>query len=562
MVTEATRFTHEEGLFESPVFSPDGTLVAYSSNREGNFEIYVKRVDGGEEVNVSRDPHEDIQPAFSPDGREIAFVSTRSTGRTLARIGGTFGIEYRVLGGGDLWVAPVLGGRARRVAQDASYPTFSPDGRSILYVNGPEDRRRLLLVPVEGGTPREVLASESSRWEIVHPTYVPGGKWIAFEEATGRLLVMPASGGTPRDIAETTGHAWHGSDLYLLQRAQTGGNRIEKVAFDSDRGTLAKERQLVWVTPASVSAPAISADGQRFAFSTLEASFNVARLPLSPDGGRPSGPEEVLTEGTARERNSSWSPKGDMIAFGSDRAGPAEIWTLDLATRAQRQVPLPADDLGTYFPVFTPDGNHFLVTRFKVGGPRSVWLLSLDGSETRQIVTAAETEGYPASPDVSVAHHERIAAMPLRREKDRQIHILDIVSGALKKLTTTPGDKYDCSFSPDDQRLAFVSNVTGTLQAYVMPLKGGEEKRLTDGRDRIRHLSWSPDGRWIYYQPNHGNVWRVPAAGGTPEQVTHFQEAGLFLEEPTVSTDGHWLAYSKWRGGASLWLVKLEAAAR
>src|SRR5262249_45720932 len=77
-VAEVARLTHDPGLSEWPTWSPDGSLLAFSSNRSGNSEIYVRRVEGGQEVNVTNDPGEDFQPAFSPDGKSIAFVSTRS----------------------------------------------------------------------------------------------------------------------------------------------------------------------------------------------------------------------------------------------------------------------------------------------------------------------------------------------------------------------------------------------------------------------------------------------------------------------------------------------------
>jgi Tol biopolymer transport system component len=81
----------------------------------------------------------------------------------------------------------------------------------------------------------------------------------------------------------------------------------------------------------------------------------------------------------------------------------------------------------------------------------------------------------------------------------------------------------------------------------------------------MRHPSFSPDGRWIYVQPSHRNIWRVPTAGGRLEQVTTFPESGLILEEPTLSPDGRFLAYARWKGGASLWLLRLvspDAAAK
>jgi eukaryotic-like serine/threonine-protein kinase len=79
MVTQVFRPTHEPGLTEWPTWSPDGTLLAFASNRSGNYEIYVRRIEGGQELNITNDPAQDIQPNFSPDGTSIAFVSTRAS---------------------------------------------------------------------------------------------------------------------------------------------------------------------------------------------------------------------------------------------------------------------------------------------------------------------------------------------------------------------------------------------------------------------------------------------------------------------------------------------------
>jgi Tol biopolymer transport system component len=91
-----------------------------------------------------------------------------------------------------------------------------------------------------------------------------------------------------------------------------------------------------------------------------------------------------------------------------------------------------------------------------------------------------------------------------------------------------------------------------------MPAGGGPMQQLTTGYERMRHPSFSPDGRWIYIQPSHRNIYRVRAEGGPLEQVTHFPDAGLFLEEPTISPDGRYLYYCRGNGGSSLWLMTLE----
>ena len=56
------------------------------------------------------------------------------------------------------------------------------------------------------------------------------------------------------------------------------------------------------------------------------------------------------------------------------------------------------------------------------------------------------------------------------------------------------------------------------------------------------------------------NIYRMLAGGGPVEQVTHFPESGLFIEEPTISPDGRYLVYSQSNGGSSLWLLELGSA--
>jgi eukaryotic-like serine/threonine-protein kinase len=138
-IQHATRLTNETGFSEWPTWSPDGKLFAFSSNRTGNFEIHVRQVNAGEDVNVTRNASDDVQPAFSPDGTSIAFVSTRSSRTGLIKVGTNFGTDTRTFGG-DIWLTPALGGHARRLAADGNFPVWHPNGLSLVYVTGSENQ--------------------------------------------------------------------------------------------------------------------------------------------------------------------------------------------------------------------------------------------------------------------------------------------------------------------------------------------------------------------------------------------------------------------------------------
>jgi hypothetical protein len=75
--TNQVRLTNNSANEFFPSFSPDGSKIVFSSNRDGNFEIYLMNADGSNQVRLTNNPALDSEPSFSPDGSKIAFESTR-----------------------------------------------------------------------------------------------------------------------------------------------------------------------------------------------------------------------------------------------------------------------------------------------------------------------------------------------------------------------------------------------------------------------------------------------------------------------------------------------------
>jgi TolB protein len=145
-----------------------------------------------------------------------------------------------------------------------------------------------------------------------------------------------------------------------------------------------------------------------------------------------------------------------------------------------------------------------------------------------------------------------------RKGPYNQLFLFDLASRQERQLTESTSDKFFPAWSPDGQRIVYSSNAGGSVyQIWRIAVSGGKEEVLTTGYERMGHPFYSPDGRWIYVQPNHLNIYRMAAAGGPLQKVTNFPESGLFLEEPTISRDGRWLAYCRSNGGSSLWLLKI-----
>jgi Tol biopolymer transport system component len=557
VVTKLGRLTRDPGHSEWPSWSPDGSLLAYSSDRSGNSEIYVRRGEGGQDVNITNDPAEDVQPAFSPDGNSVAYVSTRSSRTGLIRIGGTLARNVRTLGG-DLWVVPALGGSPRRLASDANFPAWRPDGKGVLYVSGPENRRSVLEVPASGGAARTVLPPEASSWEIVRIACSPDGRWISIETQLQGVFLMPSAGGKPHPLTRGFGHSWDTASgrLYVIVSDPQGGSRIELIEVSPDGQVARNGPVTVALLTSDLMQLAVSRDGLRIAVPELEAARNLTRLPLAAGGGAPSGPEEPLSSGRATDSYPSVSQDGRRVAQVSDILGHMEVSILDLETRRRQRLALPGEDIAEVSPNWMPDGRQLVISRSQEGARSSTWIVALDGSRAEELFSrTGQGAAYTTNPS---RDGKRMAYVDAVRGV-QQAFVLDLETRKATQVTDTPGDKFDTVFSPDGKWLAVTANKDGALQLFRVSASGGPLQQLTTGGERMRHPSFSPDGKWIYIQPSHRNIYRVRAEGGPLEQVTRFPEAGLFLEEPTLSPDGRYLYYCRENGGASLWLMNLAS---
>jgi serine/threonine protein kinase len=556
-VTAVARLTHDPDFSESPTWSPDGKMLAFSSNRSGNYEIYVRRIEGGQEVNVTNDPGQDFQPSFSPDGNEIAFVSTRSSRTGMVKIGGA-GIRttFRTIGG-DVWVVPALGGQARLLARDGNHPFWHPSGTKLAYVSGVENHRSIMEVTADGGTPRAVLPSDSSNWDITKVAYSPNGRWITFE-TDRQVFLQSASGGWPRELLNGISHVWDpsGRRIYYCTLELSGGTRLDSVEINESTGQLKGKPETLSLLTGILADLSISHDGRYLAATEMEGSLNLTRLPLNANGDSPSGPEEVLSRGQVFDRQPSVSPDGRSISYMSNRlGGPDQLWILHLDGKHFDRLELPGRDLGVISAYWFPDSQKLSVLRTWPYGKSSLWAVASDGSHAEELPIPpfiSVGENFPVSPDGRTVGYLALTG------NNFQLFGFDLVSRQSHQITSTPGDKYSGSWSPDGRSLVYSSNASGTTQVWKIAARGGQPEQLTRGEGRVRHVFYSPNGRWIYFQPNHQNIYRMAARGGPAQQVTHFSESGLFIEEPTISPDGRYLLYNRSNGGSSLWLLTIS----
>ena len=559
IVTQVRRFTHEPGVSEWPTWSPDGSLLAFAANRDGHFDIYVRRIEGGQEVNVTNNAADNLQPAFSPDGNSIAFVSTRASRTRLVKVGQRSGNTESRAYGGDVWIVPTLGGQARRVAVEGNFPVWHPTGRKVAFVGGPEAHRSILEGTLEGGMPRSVVPSNESAWEITHVHYSPHAGWITFETAEGQIFIVPAAGGRVRKLANGVSHVWEpsGTHLYYCVRDSGGGTRLETISIDESTGAITAQPSTIGLMTGFLRDLAVSDNGQHLAFTEVEGSMNLTRLALTVDGSAPAGVEQTLSAGQVFDGQPNISPDSQRIAYTSNRLGHDQIWVWHADSDRMEVLQFPGEDLGAVGPHWYPDGRRLIVQRLISDGKLTLWWIAADASSAEEVLSLPmlinNAEGWP------IAHDGRTLVYGAAVDGHSQLFAFDLKTRQAKQLTFSSDDKFNAVWSPDGHWIAFASNANGSSQLWRIPAGGGDAEPLTNASDRVRHMFYSPDGRWLYFQPNHLNIYRMPANGGSTQQVTHFPESGLFLEEPTISPDGHYLAYSRSNGGSSLWVLTLGA---
>jgi dipeptidyl aminopeptidase/acylaminoacyl peptidase len=201
-----------------PQWSPDGTRIAFLSDRGGRNAIYVIDADGGEARRLVEAPSAVRELAWAPDGKSIAFTRLDETTPEEERRGKEKN-DARVVGEGKkhahVHLADPTTGETRRLTSgDFSILRFdwAPDGKSIVVDRAPgtglDDlfRSDIYVVSVGDGSIRPLVVrpgiDRGPRWS-------PDGKWIAFTSAGGKhdwlvehdIHVVPASGGATRKIS-------------------------------------------------------------------------------------------------------------------------------------------------------------------------------------------------------------------------------------------------------------------------------------------------------------------------------------------------------------------------
>ena len=512
---EATAITPELMDSHEPVWSPDGSKLAFYAFAENSFSIWTMNADGSDLQKIDSGDEDARYPNFSPDGSKLLFSSDEAGGYQIWSADLATGeIEQLTLPDETGYTTPITPYFAG--VGNAVYPAISPDGETIAFVvDGPMDS--LFTRSVAPGAKFQVKYVAQTlgapAWSADSSTlYVAG-----LTGEGGHVTSVPVGEGEPTEIVS-------GGDVFPFRPSVTGSDLIytadgdiKKIALEGGEATTIpfeatvtldrtpyerKTYDLASTEPKpalGIIDPVLSPDGSKAAYAALGDLWMVDLI-------TPESAPVNLTNDAYIHLSPSWSPDGETIAWSTDRSGITNVWLYDVASGEASQ--LTENQMPANAPIWSPDGTRIAY----LGDALTTVFL---GSTVNVI-------------DV---------------ESKDDIVLTDPIFGP-----SAPG------WSPDGTVVTVVNRhpVTSRFREgynglYVVPSDGegeaiwaspvGDKKSL--GRRQWNRPAWSSEGDMVYRVD--GALYSVPmTADGSFGDPTLVTEAG---ENPSWSADGSKLIY-------------------
>ena len=261
-----TQLTNDPSDDLMPAISPDGTMVAFASNRSGNWDIFTMPITGGAPTQVTFDADEEVQPTWAPDGKRLAF--SRQNGRT---------------GAWEIWIVDTSMPGVRSFVCEGFMPRWAPVEASdkLLFQRARQRGSRLYgiwtvdIVQGEGRNPTEVLSARNAA--ILQPSWSPDGTRIVFttvnnpedgvdwpERADIWLINADGTGrvGLTRDQFRNMQPVWSTDGRIYFVSNRSGLENIWSLSVDPPQAAGAKQASAAArpMRSGSASRPAASSD--------------------------------------------------------------------------------------------------------------------------------------------------------------------------------------------------------------------------------------------------------------------------------------------------------------
>jgi Tol biopolymer transport system component len=528
------QLTSDQGIEADPAVSPDGTFVAFASDRAGSMDLWLVDSRGGEPLRVTSSDATDRSPAWFPDGAALLFVSDRT-------------------GQNDVWKVSRLGGDPVLLVPDAMDPSPSPDGSRLAFSRrDPAGILRIMVADLDDPASAAVITGEGqAKRDQVRPSWSHDGRNVCYTDRRD-LWVVEAAGSEPRRLTEDfesdIDPAWSpGGDHIYFSSYREGTQalwRIPAAGGDPERLTTGTGPE---------RGPSLSRDGRVLAYSTFEEEADLEIL------DHRSG-KRLRVAGTREENTPALSPDGRLLVFSSNRQGRYDLWTLTIEEGAPVGEPRRLTDMrgSTAVPAFSPDGRWIAY-----GGSRQdrwdLWIVPSGGGLAERLTDGPALEQNPAwSPDGST--------IAFARGESGETHIVTMAyeDGALHgepmRLSGETTPNFFPSWSPDGRSVAYLCIDGDVQEICVASARVPESGRaVTTGAD-AKFVRWSgASGRLLvggtWGEPNVELRWVSPETGAdTPLDHAVVTGSSATYGDFDVSLDERFVVYSTYVTVGDIWV--------
>ena len=503
-----TQLTNFADSAHSPSLSPDGRMLTFvrgeSTFSSGPGQIYVKLLPDGEAVQLTKDSLPKAGPKFSLDGARIGYSTPDGSGARL-----------------DTWIVPVLGGQPRLFLTNASgltwiqnernmvaaspsfvlFSEFTGQGFQMSIVSSTESRtgQRTVYMPPESGMAHRSYLSPDRKQVLL--TEMNFNSWLP-------CRLMPFDGSSPGEPvgpapAQCTDAAWSPDGKWMYFSTNTGS------------GVHTWRQRFPDGTPEQVTFGVTEEEGIHFAPDGRSFVTSIGNRQSTVWVHDSRGDRQITSEGFAFFP--TVSPDGKKVYY-LVRGGGAQnfltggLWAADLDS-GQRQRLLPDFQMLHY--TVSADGQRvvFVAADEKAGTP--VWLASLNGGTApRRLTTMNSGAAYFGAPGEVVFAGEEKAVLFIYRIKDD--------GSELQKMIPTPMI-FPFGVSPDGRWVPAAEGPTPEARNALMvyPAGGGPPTLICrcypppniDNGPMPSHLSWTPDGRFLYLKFD-ASLYAIPLQPG------------------------------------------------
>ena len=465
---KATRLTIGVGIETAPVFSPDGSTIAFTGEYDGNTDVFTIPAAGGIPFRVTYHPAADYAVGWTPDGKEIVFRSTRISQSRYTQ----------------LYTVPAKGGIAKPLPLPMAYQgQFSPDGKAIAYSPLPPAFGFDYTTYVAWGNYRGGRASTIwvtnlpglDSFEIPHqtasdfnPVFVEGkiyflsmrnGHTTIFKYDPAKKNVTQALANDGADIRTMAGDGQtlvydRLGDIYLydtLYDTASGNSHMVPIEMDAD---LPEVRTHIESVAAEVEHVSISPTGMRAAVEAHGDIFTVAVK---------HGPTRDITNTPGvMERDPSWSPDGQSIAYFSDESGMYQLQVAPqtgnaLAGAAPVKKFELAKEPAYYFdPKWSPDSKKIVFHDNRL----TTWLLDTATSKLVAVGGKNAFGGFSNQTfDIAWSPDSKWIAYPVSMKNHlHAIFLYSVETGQSTQVTSEMGESSNPAFDRDGKYLYFISS--------------------------------------------------------------------------------------------------------